>query len=73
MTRVKDNKFVACALDSVLGPALEKARAEGLDITTVILKVCQKLFSISLTTYYLFFRKASLRARPVVALRCLIS
>ena len=49
MTRVKDNKFVACALDSVLGPALEKARAEGLDITTVILKVCQKLFSISLT------------------------
>ena len=49
MTRVKDNKFVACALDSVLGPSLEKARAEGLNITEVILKVSQKLFSILLT------------------------
>ena len=49
MTRVKDNKFVVSALDSVLGPALEKATTEGLHIPTVILKVSQKLFSIHLT------------------------
>ena len=37
--RQKDNKFVFCAMDEVMGPMLEKARSEGLQITTVIHKV----------------------------------
>ena len=41
MNRVKDNKFVYCAMDTVLGRALENARVEGLHLTTVIHKVCK--------------------------------
>ena len=37
--RVKDNKFVYCAMDEVMEPMLARARSEGLDITTVIIKV----------------------------------
>lgn len=42
MLRQKDNKFVFCAMDEVMGPMLEKARSEGLQITTVIHKVIIK-------------------------------
>ena len=37
--RVKDNKFVSCAIDEVLTQRLEKARTDGLQITTVVHKV----------------------------------
>ena len=37
--RTKDNKFVQCALEDVLTQRLEKARADGLHITTVVHKV----------------------------------
>ena len=39
LIRVKDNKFVACALDGILEQTLEQARSRGLDIDTVITKV----------------------------------
>ena len=37
--RVKDNKFVYCAMDEVMEPMLARARSEGLEITDVIIKV----------------------------------
>ena len=37
--RVKDNKFVSCAIDEVLTMRLEKARADGLDIKQIMHKV----------------------------------
>ena len=37
--RVKDNKFVSCAIDEVLTMRLEKARADGLDIKQILHKV----------------------------------
>ena len=37
--RVKDNKFVYCAMEEVMEPMLARARSVGPDITTVIIKV----------------------------------
>ena len=56
--KVKDNKFVACAFESVLDRSLEKARSEGLRINTIIHKVCKKWFLlllIILVHFWYFF------------------
>ena len=49
MIRVKDNKFVASALDGILEQTLEQARSKGLEITTVVHKVCGIKTFVSLT------------------------
>ena len=56
MTRVKDNKFVACALDGILVDILEQARSKGLHIGTVVHKVQKQcnfcaIPSLFLTTF----------------------
>ena len=49
MIRVKDNKFVASALDGILEQTLEQARSKGLEITTVVHKVCRIVTFVYLT------------------------
>ena len=56
ITRTKDNKFVYCAMDTVLGQTLEKARSEGLQLTTVIHKVSKAADFIALTNIPLIDR-----------------
>ena len=49
MIRVKDNKFVASALDGILEKTLEQARSKGIEITTVVHKVCRIVTFVFLT------------------------